>query len=339
MGATFFFWVRLGTLQFVVVKPIIAMLEFMFTREGEYQTGNFSLQHPYIYLSFVQNCSQVWAMYSLVMFYLVTREDLRSVHPVPKFLCIKLVVFFTFWQGLLLSVLVKVRIIRETAEFTTSNVETGAQDFLICVEMFFFSVAHLYAFPVSDFEEDGHIETTLYAPVSSAQPLRPRALRTKSGVMTSLYRAVDIRDVASDVEDAMRSAQELRKARQNNNSNTSSNTDSSRPQTPGPDAQSVTPVASTHSSISTSSAPVDSSITTQERRQEGQGYEHEQHEQEHDQKHEPQDHRVPRSSQSSPSRGTLIHAEHGNTHTTHTPLLKTSTHANYLSNADNVDYL
>ena len=37
--------------------------------------------------------------------YYVTKDDLKDWNPVWKFLCIKGIIFFTFWQGFLIEVL------------------------------------------------------------------------------------------------------------------------------------------------------------------------------------------------------------------------------------------
>ena len=36
-------------------------------------------------------------MYSLILFYRTLRADMSGLEPLPKLLCIKGVVFFTFW--------------------------------------------------------------------------------------------------------------------------------------------------------------------------------------------------------------------------------------------------
>lgn len=45
------------------------------------------------------------SMYFLVLFYHVTQKELKPFNPVSKFLCIKLVIMFAFWQGIIMALL------------------------------------------------------------------------------------------------------------------------------------------------------------------------------------------------------------------------------------------
>ena len=54
----------------------------------------------------IDNIAQMWALYCLVIFYQALKYELAPLQPLPKFLCVKAVVFFSFWQGLFLEMLV-----------------------------------------------------------------------------------------------------------------------------------------------------------------------------------------------------------------------------------------
>lgn len=56
----------------------------------------------WVYTCFLRNLSQFVALYSLVMFYHGAVKLLQPLKPLQKFLSIKLIIFFTFWQKLVL---------------------------------------------------------------------------------------------------------------------------------------------------------------------------------------------------------------------------------------------
>lgn len=73
-------------------------------------------------------------MYCLILFYLATEERLRPYSPFAKFMCIKVVLFFSFWQTCFLNMLVKFEMLEnEEAE--------ELKDLLTSVEMVFIAVA------------------------------------------------------------------------------------------------------------------------------------------------------------------------------------------------------
>lgn len=55
------------------------------------------MANAYIYLTIINVISQGIALHSLIYFYKGTRELLKPIHPVGKFLSIKAIVFAMFW--------------------------------------------------------------------------------------------------------------------------------------------------------------------------------------------------------------------------------------------------
>jgi len=85
----------------------------------------------------------------LVKFYHATHDNLASPvnwKPLGKFMCIKGVVFFTWWQGVAIAVLKSYDLIGDIGAWDVNDVANGLQDYLICVEMFCFAIAHSFTF-------------------------------------------------------------------------------------------------------------------------------------------------------------------------------------------------
>jgi hypothetical protein len=128
-----------------------------------------SLENPILWLRIVQNISVFLAFHGLLKFYHAVQEDLIWCNPFPKFLCIKGIVFMTFWQGLVISFLANntniagVNIHQNLgSDASPSEIRDAwgkqTQNFLICLEMLLFSIAHFYCFPTDEWQ-DGYRPT------------------------------------------------------------------------------------------------------------------------------------------------------------------------------------
>jgi Organic solute transporter Ostalpha len=66
-----------------------------------YEDGYFAWDSSYVYLIIAYNISVGWCLYCLAMFYFTCSKDLKPYRPFPKFVCVKSIIFLTFWQGAL----------------------------------------------------------------------------------------------------------------------------------------------------------------------------------------------------------------------------------------------
>jgi len=143
-------------LQYVVVKPLLDGISFILQLAGEYDDGDYSLTGSYLYISVVYNLSITITLYFLVLFYEATKDILKPFKPLTKFICIKAIIFFSFWQSVAISGMVYFNIlIQQRGDWTVNDVATGLQSFLICVEMFPLSIAFMKTFGYRDFKDPG----------------------------------------------------------------------------------------------------------------------------------------------------------------------------------------
>ncbi|KAL8576338.1 hypothetical protein ACOMHN_048905 [Nucella lapillus] len=150
-GKVFFNRCKHGVMQYTVVRPAMTAVALITQLCGKYDEGNFNFTSAWSYIVIINNLSQIWAMYCLVLFYKGTKEELAPIRPLPKFLCVKAVVFLSFWQSTVIAALAKLNVIPANGTWvfyhSVEEVATGLQDFLICLEMFLAAIAHYYSFP------------------------------------------------------------------------------------------------------------------------------------------------------------------------------------------------
>ena len=155
LGAEFLDRARLATFQYVVVRLALSIAIFFASFNGEYEEGAFDDAHNlYVYSVIILNLSQLIALWALLMVYHELVEELRPLAPLPKFLAVKAVVFFSFWQSIVIAGLSFGRVISPTLDYSQEEVAAGLQDLLICFEMCGAALAHRLFFSSRDFFRD-----------------------------------------------------------------------------------------------------------------------------------------------------------------------------------------
>ncbi|PKI43508.1 protein LAZ1 homolog 2 [Punica granatum] len=146
---------KFGLVQYMILKTVCAFLALILELLGVYGDGEFKWNYGYPYIAVVLNFSQMWALYCLVQFYNVTHERLKPIKPLAKFISFKAIVFATWWQGVGIALLCTFGVLPKKGKL-----QTGLQDFLICIEMAIAAVAHVFVFSVKPYR---------YVPISEYQ--------------------------------------------------------------------------------------------------------------------------------------------------------------------------
>ena len=142
---------KYGVLQYVLIAPLLALSAGVLNWFNAYGDGEVDWTKGYAYVIAILNCSQLVSLYCLIWFYMVTANELLPFNPVAKFLVVKAVVFFTFWQSVSLALAVQWGWIQGTSDFSTGEIQVGLQNFIICIEMFITAIVHRYTFGHEDY--------------------------------------------------------------------------------------------------------------------------------------------------------------------------------------------
>lgn len=143
---------QLFTMQFVLLRPITTIIMVISDAVHE---SRWDPKYPQLYTMLIVNISIFFAFTGLVRFYHVVKNDLNWCNPFSKFLCIKGVVFMTFWQGIVISFVAHAVYKKNddiNGDYDSTEWSKRAQSFLICLEMFLFAIVHCFVFPTEEWE-------------------------------------------------------------------------------------------------------------------------------------------------------------------------------------------
>ncbi|XP_024031367.1 protein LAZ1 isoform X3 [Morus notabilis] len=133
LGQWFYQIIKFGIVQYMIIKALSAMLALILEAFGTYCEGEFKLGCGYPYIAVVLNFSQSWALYCLVQFYAVTKDELAHIKPLYKFLTFKSIVFLTWWQGVAIAALYAFGLFKSPIA-QGLQFKSSVQDFIICIE-------------------------------------------------------------------------------------------------------------------------------------------------------------------------------------------------------------
>jgi len=131
---TFYRRVKKGVLQFVLIKPITSILAIILDNHDMFCDGTYNLHCGFPWLAFINNISVSFSLYFLVLFYKATEERLAPFNPFYKFVTVKAILFFSFWQSCLFQMLHSFGIL----DLDQGNV---ILNLIISVEMVFCAIA------------------------------------------------------------------------------------------------------------------------------------------------------------------------------------------------------
>jgi hypothetical protein len=185
-------------LQFVYVKLGMTATILVTELLDVYGEGSFAVNRAYLWVTIVYNITITISLYFLVLFYEATKEILAEYKPIAKFLTVKAIIFFSFWQSVAVAVAMKVGVVRDYNGFPAAEMGLYIQDVLICIEMVPIAIAMGYTFGYSTFKK----------PKDQREELQMREIPRR--IIDNFIDMANFVDVIRDTADAVRKEPERR---------------------------------------------------------------------------------------------------------------------------------
>lgn len=130
------FWaIKWMIMQYVCMRPLIVLLAPLVRGDNLISW----------LLLILYNISITVALNSLMAFWVCLKNELAPFRVVLKFLSVKMIVFFSYWQVLALQIV-------STFGFINKSSLPVWENTLLCIECVGFAIVHYYAFPATDYE-------------------------------------------------------------------------------------------------------------------------------------------------------------------------------------------
>lgn len=197
---------RLCLFQFMVIKPLVTIAVLILGAKNMMGNSLLDLTKGYFWTTLVYNVSITVAFTALLYFYNGLKDLMEGKNALMKFLCVKSVIFVSFWQGLLIQILAATGLLPTFSYWTPEETPTALQDLLICMEMMLVAFAHKYCFSSDEFHcavevspNDVCIQDSgMSDEYNQVPPIR-------LSVMENLKFTLRHEDILSDVSDMVRS--------------------------------------------------------------------------------------------------------------------------------------
>lgn len=163
--AYFMYTLKWSVLQYVIVRPLASIAGIICEAYGVLcESAGFDYHWANVYIEAIDFVSITFALYGLIVFYGLTKEELVGRRPLAKFLSIKLIVMFTFYQSFVFSAM-EGRVIKATDYWTTTNIADGLTALCTTIEMIFFAAFMMWAFSSNEYADSTLPKTSIWKPL------------------------------------------------------------------------------------------------------------------------------------------------------------------------------
>mmetsp|Transcript_28132 Transcript_28132/g.36864 ORF Transcript_28132/g.36864 Transcript_28132/m.36864 type:complete len:421 (+) Transcript_28132:115-1377(+) len=172
MGQEFLDRCRGGAFQYLLYSICCGQAKLILDHFNIFGEGQLTPTRGFFWTTLGNCLSQSFALYSMITFYHATYKELAPAHPFLKFICIKAVVFATWWQAVGINILLHRGFLSSMDILTLEELAKVVQGLMLCSEMWIAAVGFHYAFPVSEYyPKQSLLSISFLDPLHEEQPV------------------------------------------------------------------------------------------------------------------------------------------------------------------------
>ncbi|OKL57467.1 hypothetical protein UA08_06929 [Talaromyces atroroseus] len=146
-GLTWFNIVWIGVFQYCIIRVVMTIIAVAAQANDRYCEDSDNPEFAHVWVLIIESVAVTIAMYCLIQFYMQIHKDIAQYKPFLKILCIKLVIFLSFWQSTIIDFLTSSGVVKSSAKVTLNDWNNALPNLLICIEMSLFAILHFWGFP------------------------------------------------------------------------------------------------------------------------------------------------------------------------------------------------
>ncbi|KAJ5594693.1 organic solute transporter Ostalpha-domain-containing protein [Penicillium hispanicum] len=150
-GLTWFNINWIGIFQYCFLRVIMTVIAVAAESVSRYCEDSDNPKYAHIWVLIIESVAVTIAMYCLIQFYIQIKNDIAQHRPFLKILCIKLVIFLSFWQSTIIDFLTSSGAVKSSAKVQLGDWNNALPNLLICIEMALFAILHFWGFPWSPY--------------------------------------------------------------------------------------------------------------------------------------------------------------------------------------------
>lgn len=171
-GLTWFNVIWVAVFQYCFIRVAMTITAVVTQYFDRYCLESLNPAFSHIWVMVIEGIAVTITMYCIIQFYYQIKGDITQHKPILKVLAIKLVIFLSFWQTIVISFLTSSGAIKTSQQIQTPDIKVGIPCMLLCIEMSLFAVFHWWSFSYRPYVIGSAAYQSAFGHLKETEPVR-----------------------------------------------------------------------------------------------------------------------------------------------------------------------